>query len=286
MRALLALVLALTLATPASARALKVATWNLNWLTERASGDPILPPDVHTRAPADFDLLRRYAAVLDADVVAIEEVDGPATAARVFPPDRYVVHMTADHVVQRVGFAIRRGIPFTANPDLTALDPDPGAPFPLRSGADVTLRLARGPLRLLAIHLKTGCWDKSFRSRLRACETLKEQLPVLQDWIAARQREGVPFLVLGDFNRRMMAGDQFLAALERTAPLAVPTSLYSERCWGESTAFIDHIVIGGPAERWLEPNSLSVLPYRETDPAAKERLSDHCAVSVQLDIPQ
>ena len=166
-----------SLAFPAAARELKIATWNLNWLTARPTGDPILPPDVQLRAPGDFDLIRRYALFLDADVVAIEEVDGPAVAARIFPPDRYAIHMTTDHVVQRVGFAIRRGIPFTANPDLAALDPDPAAPFPLRSGADITLHLAGGPLRLLAMHLKTGCWEKSLRSHLRACETLNAQLP-------------------------------------------------------------------------------------------------------------
>lgn len=284
MRPVFALLLGLLLAFPAAARELKIATWNLNWLTARPAGDPILPPDVQLRVPGDFGLIRRYALFLDADVVAIEEVDGPAVAARIFPPDRYAIHMTADHVVQRVGFAIRRGIPFTANPDLTALDPDPAAPFPLRSGADVTLHLAGGPLRLLAVHLKTGCWEKSLRSHLRACALLNAQLPVLQDWMAARRRERMPFVVLGDFNRRMAAGDPFLAALERAAPVIVPTSTQSDPCWNERSAFIDHIVIGGPAESWLVPNSLAVLAYRET-PAWKERLSDHCPVSVKLDAP-
>ena len=39
-------------------------------------------------------------------------------AARIFPADRYVIHITQDQTVQRVGFAIRRGLNFTANPDL------------------------------------------------------------------------------------------------------------------------------------------------------------------------
>ena len=279
----------LLMVTPAEARALKVATWNLDWLTLRPAGDPALPADVHPRAPADFDLLRRYAAFLNADVVAIEEVDGPAAAARLFPPDRYAVHMTADHVVQRVGLAIRRGIAFTVNPDLTGLDTQPDAPLPLRSGADVTLDLpgapAGGKLRLLAVHLKTGCWTKPLRSHLRACETLSEQLPVLQSWIAARRQEGIPFLVLGDFNREMAAGDPFLAALDAAAPLAAPTSLQSSPCWGEQSNFIDHVLAGGPARNWLEPGSLAVLAYRERDPAWKQHLSDHCAVSVRLNVP-
>src|SRR6185312_15385322 len=116
--------------------------------------------------------------------------------------------------------------------------------------ADVTLHFPGGPLRLLAVHLKTGCWSKPLTAHLRSCETLAEQLPVLERWIAARRHDGTPFLVLGDFNRDMKAGDPFLAALERAAPLTVPTSTRSDPCWGENSDFIDHIVAGGAARRW------------------------------------
>jgi len=83
----LTIVLAACLLLPAVTLAaeLKVTTWNLNWLTERPAGDPSLPADVHVRAPGDFDLLRQYAAQLDADVIAIQEVDGRAVAARNLP---------------------------------------------------------------------------------------------------------------------------------------------------------------------------------------------------------
>ena len=98
---------------------LKLATWNLEWLT---TSDRELPADVHPKQPEDIDLLRRYAAELDADVIAVQEVDGPAVAARVFPPDKYSIHMSRDHVVQRVGIVVRRGIHYSVNPDLTGLD--------------------------------------------------------------------------------------------------------------------------------------------------------------------
>jgi endonuclease/exonuclease/phosphatase family metal-dependent hydrolase len=265
---------------PAVAQAadLKIATWNLDWLTDRPPGDPALPADVHPREPADFDRLRAYAAELDADVIALQEVDGRTAVARVFPPDRYSIHLTRDHVVQRVGFAVRRGLRYTMNPDLVALDTESN----LRSGADITLQLPQGPLRLLAVHLKTGCFGGGFaRSRRPACATLREQVPVLADWIASRQAEGVPFVVLGDFNRHMDRSDQLWAALRGTGPLARATEGASSPCWGNE-AFIDHIIAGGPARAWIEPGTLRVLTYRETDPAWKERLSDHCPVSVRF----
>jgi len=154
--ALLLMLLALA-AAPATgaAETLKLSTWNLEWLTARPPGDPALPPDVRPKTAADIDRLRDYAGLLAADVVAFQEVDGPAVAARVFPPERYVLHLTSDGVVQRVGFAVRRGLRFTANPDLAGLTLGPGSR--LRSGADITLDLPGGRLRLLAVHLKTGC---------------------------------------------------------------------------------------------------------------------------------
>ena len=123
-------------------------------------------------------------------MVAFQEVDGPEAAAEVFPPDRYAIYMTHDRVVQRVGFAVRRGIKVQQNPDLTALDVQPDAPFPLRSGADITLDLPDARLRLLTIHLKSGCFDKPLSNSGRVCSTLRQQIPPLQGWIAQRRRGG------------------------------------------------------------------------------------------------
>jgi len=240
---------------------------------------------VHPRSAADFDRLRRYADALDADVVAFEEVDGAGAASRVFSPDRYAIVITGDTVVQRVGFAIRRGLAFTRNPDVTAIDVQPEAHFPLRSGADVTLDLPHGQrLRLLAVHLKSGCWSGPMRRSRHACRALHEQIAPLADWISRIAAAGTPFVVLGDFNRRMEGHDRLFAALDRAAPLLRTTAGQASPCWGGDD-FIDHILAGGQARNWVEPDSLRVLVYRETDPAWKDRLSDHCPVSVRLDVP-
>jgi endonuclease/exonuclease/phosphatase family metal-dependent hydrolase len=272
---------------PAAAQTLKLATWNIEWLTLRHPGDPLLPADVeYTRDAGDLTRLHSYAEALGADVIAFEEVDGPEVAARVFSPDHYVLHLTGDPVVQRTGFAIRKGLAFVANADLRALDVyPPDAPHPLRSGADITLMLGGSRLRMLAVHLKTGCReDPPSHSRRPACHTLAQQLPVLRNWIAARRQEGIPFVVLGDFNRWMDGDDPFLAALRQVTPLVRATEGHADPCWGGGR-FIDHILAGGPAVTWLQPQTLRVMVYHETDPALREHLSDHCPVSVQLKLP-
>lgn len=273
-------------AGPLRAAELKLATWNLEWLTLRPAGDPALPGNVRPKGPDALALLRRYAAALDADVVALQEVDGPEAAARVFPPERYTVVTTDDAVVQRVGFAIRRGIAFERNPDLAALDVNPpGAERRLRGGADVTLLLPGGRLRLLAVHLKTGCQEEKLsRSSRRNCETLRLQLPALQGWIRLRREEGVPFVLVGDFNRSMEGRDEVFAVLDAAAPLLRATEGQSTPCWGGNT-FIDHILAGGAARGWMVPDSLRVLVYRETGPSARALLPDHCPVSVRFRLP-
>ena len=275
--------LLLLFSLPARAADLKVATWNLEWLTARIDGDPALPADVHPKGSADLALLRQYAATLNADVVALQEVDGPAIAATLFPPDRYTLFFTDDQVIQRTGFAVRRGIPVHRNADLAALDVSTHG-FHLRSGADLTIDLPGGPLRLLDVHLKTGChFDRLASSPRPQCATLRDQIPPLQNWIASRRAEGVAFILLGDFNRVMDEHDDVLAALQAAGPLARITEGHDSPCWGGGP-FIDHILAGGPARAWLDMTSLRVLVYRE-NVAMREHLSDHCPVSARFHLP-
>jgi endonuclease/exonuclease/phosphatase family metal-dependent hydrolase len=276
----LTVVLCLLTVTAPRAAELKIATWNLNWLTSRQDG---LPSDVKIRQPEDFERLHDYAVELNADVVAIEEVDNAETARRLFSPDVYSVHMSHDRVRQRVGVAVRRGLAYDVNPDVTAIALDPVAH--LRSGVDITLHLPTGPLRVLAVHLKQGCQYLVFgRSPHAVCVTLMSQFDVVAQWIAARRDEGVAFVVLGDFNRGLDKNDAFIKTISAPAPMTRATEGLTSPCWGHES-FIDHILIGGGARAWVEPNSMRVLAYRETDPAWKERLSDHCPVSVRLMVP-
>jgi endonuclease/exonuclease/phosphatase family metal-dependent hydrolase len=270
------------LAFPAFAETLKVATWNLNWLTLLPAGDPALPADAPGQGTKDWGRLRAYAATLDADVVALQEVDGPEAARRVFPDDQ--LFFTQDHVVQRVGIAVRPGLHAVQNPDLVGLVLYPDARFPLRSGADVTLDWQAGVLRLLAVHLKSGCSRDPFASSRPACPQLRLQTAVLQGWIAQRQREGVPFLILGDFNRDMDSPEEMWTALSSTAPLLRATAGRGNPCWGGEN-FIDHIIAGGAARTWLQPQTLRVLVYHEQGEEWREGLSDHCPVSVRLSLP-
>jgi len=278
---LLLLLLLALIALPADARTLKIATWNLEWLTLRPAGDPALPSGVLPKTADAISRLRGYAAHLNADVVAFEEVDGAGMATRVFPADQYQIVVVDGTEVQRVGFAIRRGIEFTRNPDLYALNLGNQG---LRAGVDVTLDVDGNKLRLLGLHLKSGCSGikLSRQDEATACAELHKQIPLLQDWIAARAADGGGFILLGDFNRRIDDKEQMWQAFQRKADLTLVDEGQDSPCWGGGS-FIDHLIAGGAARDWLVPGSLRVMVYRE-DPSWKPQLSDHCAVSARFEV--
>lgn len=283
------LVLLATLLTPAQATELKLATWNIAWLTAR---DAELPRDRAQRRPADLDLLAGYARRLEADILALQEVDGPEAAARVIDPRAYAFFFPAEDDLQRAGFAVRRGLRVTQHPDLEALDLNPRARFSLRRGTDITVESGGQRLRLLSVHLKGGCAAGPLGWPDYDCEQLARQSEVLARWVADRQAEGVAFALLGDFNRAIAGpGDDLWRRLTAGAPLLRATEGTSNPCWAGprgGRGFIDHILLGGPARGWAVPDSLRVMVYSEgRGPDARgenwrDRLSDHCPVSLRL----
>jgi endonuclease/exonuclease/phosphatase family metal-dependent hydrolase len=286
-RILLAFVLLSTF--PAQAAELKLSTWNLSWLTLRSPDDPVLPRHLARRQPGDWRLLAQYAQRLAADIVAFQEVDGAEAAERIFPAADYALFLARENDVQRTGFAIRRHLRATQNEDLAGLDLNPHATRSLRRGTDVTVEWGGMRLRLLSIHLKAGCREDPLSASQRPeCGEVARQAAVLAEWTATRRAEGAPFAILGDFNRRMDRGDELLDTMRRAAPLIRTTEGVSNPCWTDGRGgrpFIDHILLSEAAARLLEPGSLRVLVYAERDPALRNRLSDHCPVSIRLRKP-
>ena len=276
--------------SPASGRAvaaeLKLASWNIAWLTDRAA---LLPRDRAPRDRGDVARLADYARRLDADVVALQEVDGPEAAARVLDPRAYAFYFPEEDDLQRSGFAIRRSLRVTRNPDLAALDLHPEARHSLRRGTDLTVEAGGARLRLLSLHLKSGCSSGRLERAEPECEQLARQGEILAEWVAARRREGVAFALLGDFNRAFERPEEpILARLLAAAPLVRVTEGVSNPCWSGprgGRAFIDHILLGGPARDWMVPGSLRVLVYGEQGRDWRQRLSDHCPLSIRLRMP-
>lgn len=264
---------------------LRLAAWNMEHLAE-ANGT-----GCRTRTDADYEALRAYAEALNADVIAVQEVESKAAVERVFDPSRYVVVVEdragsgrggacrgEDGLTirdQRTGFAIRKEQAFNRQADLVALqlgDAD------LRSGVDIVVWPQGGePVRLLSVHLKSGC---SSGDRNDACPTLMQQVPVVEDWIDRRAAEGLRFAVLGDFNRRLAQADDTVwadwdDAQPADADLSLAAGTSGARCNPRYSDFIDHIVL----DRRAAADQIGF----EEQTYVGEALSDHCAITVMLD---
>ncbi len=312
-RALAALVALLAAGGAGAAGRLTVATWNLEWMMApqtfdalaarcldhglRARGnDRAIPCDIVPEArwsEQDLARLRAFAATLPADVVALQETDGPEAAALVFP-DREFCFTRRRHV-QNVGFAIRRGVPFRCHRDYRAL----GLPGnEVRWGADLTLYPGTPQaVRLLAVHLKSGCNRDLLNDPRPDCRILQRQVPVLEQWIDERARAGDAFAVIGDFNRRFDRESseprdafgkikQMWAEIDDGRPaeadLFNPGKAHGAvGCNNGHGARmpVDHLILGRKLTRRLVEKSFRVWDY-PTGP----RWPDHCVISVELDL--
>lgn len=271
----------------------RLATWNLEHLAAR-NGEGCRP-----RTNADYETLRQHAAQLGADVVALQEVENAAAAARVFPESHWVIVMSdrpggsrggfcrgtvgPKILKQDVGFAIRKGVRFRRNPDLSGLglsNPD------LRWGVDVTLDLPK-PIRLLSVHLKSGCNTKRDMSD-PDCPVLFAQAPVLEGWIDARAHAGEDFAVMGDWNRRIaLPGDEFLNMIGDDDPpggrLVFANAGRQASCVQRYSDFIDHIALGRDTAPRVLSGSFAEYIYGVPE---DQHPSDHCPNSVAISSKQ
>lgn len=270
-------------ATP-HAQTLKISTWNMDWLLNaKTQSAPQLPPDIPHRTSGDLAALAAYARRLHPDLIGLQEVEDTATLARLFDTQEYQLFLSTDDIPQHTALAVRQGLHVRRNPDVSALALSPTATeHRLRSGLDVTLQTGTADLRVLVIHLKTGCWDNPLSDTRHACPILFQQFHALQDWLHQRAENGESFAIIGDFNRRMTRTDPLFMALNQITPLELVTAGHASPCLNGST-FIDHIVLGGNARKWVEPGSLRVMVIPQNN---ARTLSDHCPVSVTLKIPQ
>ncbi len=265
----------------ATAESITMATWNIEHLRDMEGEGRA------ARTENDYRRLRHYARLLDADVIAVQEVENPEALQRVFDPARYIMFLSDRHHAQRTGFAIRKSIPTKRHPDLEALNTSGG----LRHGVDVEITVGGQVIRLLSVHLKAFCFEGSVVAPAKKdCDKLARQIPVLEKWIDDRAAEQTPFVVLGDFNRRFDASDDdFWAEIDDGEPkgLALFRTTEGNRAncnRGKYPLFIDHIVYDRLVSRWVVPGSFRELVYSDSD--SHRTLSDHCPISVKLDVKQ
>ncbi len=298
----------------AAQRRLRLASWNIEYLITpethlalrdncQQEGDRIagaeraLPCTVAKREPRsmdDFAALRKYAARLDADVIALQEVDGAEAAALVFPG--YQFCFSGRPNVQKNGFAIRRGLPFVCEPEYLPLSLDDS----VRRGVVVTLFPGTGnEMRLMSVHLKSGCPAGLLTQATRNCATLARQVAPLEAWIDEQALAGRRFALLGDFNRRFSlerppardAAGRVQALWPEIDDRDPPAADLKDVTAGQRflactkrdgfTEYIDTILVGRDLARSIERRGFVRVVFDEEDVGVRQ-LTDHCPVGAEL----
>ena len=264
---------------------LKLAAWNIKHLRDENGEGPA------ARQNSDFQKLKDIATDLNADIIALQEVENKAAARRVFDSSIYNFFITepqpGNTFPQMTGFAVRKTIDVQPNPEFDELQlNNPN----LRSGTDITVGSGNKTLRLLSIHLKSSCFEGDLGNPSnRDCKKLAKQVPILEQWIDERANENIPFIVLGDWNRRMDDFDDIWKEIDDATPtnanlLRIPPKGVNQDCWNFDE-FIDFFALDKRAEQLFVPNSFKGLRIEpDTSRSRNTKLSDHCPISIELKI--
>jgi 5'-nucleotidase (lipoprotein e(P4) family) len=292
----------------------RIGSWNVEYLVTPAThaalrstcaenggmvggDDRTLPCAITRHAPRtaeDYAALRRYAAELDADIVALQEVDGPDAAELVFPGYDFCFSDRAH--TQKNGFAIRRGLPHRCEPEYEPLSLGNA----VRRGVVATFFPGTAnEFRLMSVHLKSGCPAGPLTAPGRNCDLLSRQVAPLEAWIETEARAGRRFGLLGDFNRRFSI-EQGPARDAEGRPLnvykeiddgdppaskltLVTTQARFTPCTRDSeyTEFIDNILVGRDLAKDVLKKSFVRVVFNDQD-AKAHWLSDHCPVGIEL----
>ncbi len=277
-----------------SEQALRVVTWNVEHLAS--------PIDTGCRPRSGEELaaLHSYARNLNADIVALQEVDSIDALALIFPEDEWQLFLSErpdsdsyecrgngqSSTQQKLAFAVRNGLEVVEKVDFEELGLDnPG----LRHGMELTVSTPLGEVQLLNVHLKSGCFvDDYGRADSEECEVFARQAPVLDDWIEERERSKKPYMVLGDFNHRLSAPYNKLTRLitdnsDESVSTLINTTAHLIGCHPWYPAPIDHILMGNMQDGALITSAMA-HDFPDMDPDAM--LSDHCAVSLTMEYGQ
>jgi 5'-nucleotidase (lipoprotein e(P4) family) len=292
----------------------RIASWNVEYLVTPAThlalrstcaeqggmvgGDDRTLPCAITRHPLrtaeDYASLRNYATQLRADIVALQEVDGPEAAQQVFPGYDFCFS-TRGHT-QKNGFAIRRGLPHRCEPEYEPLSIDNA----VRRGVVATFFPGTAnEFRLMSVHLKSGCPAGPLTAPGRNCDLLTKQVAPLEAWIEGEANAGRRFGVLGDFNRRFSIekgpardaeGRQLnvYAEIDDGEPAASKLVNITRRekftpctSGSEYREFIDTILLGRDLAKSMLKKSFVRVVFNDADAKARW-LSDHCPVGIEL----
>ncbi|MCG7584427.1 endonuclease/exonuclease/phosphatase family protein [Photobacterium sp. OFAV2-7] len=271
----------------AFASSLKIATWNVEFLTAKSN------TSCAPRSDEDYIKLSEVASSIDADIYALQEVESAKALERIFDPAVYnfiVSERTGKTydcrhnkkyktTQQRVAYAVKKSVKYqySKTDNLTELDLEGNNA--LRYG--LVLQLPKATL--VNVHLKSACHSGDVLSNGSNCDVKKRQFDVLTKWVN-KQPSSKELVILGDFNHKFNDDDYFLNGdAEKRSMTANTSSLNSCRPRYSSDQGVDHIVTS------FDELEVSIVNYvdvnnDQVEDSEESMLSDHCPIVATVDL--
>lgn len=272
---------------------LRFATWNIEHLGSPGEGCLL-------RDDSDYLAIRDYLNVLEADVIAFQEVASFDAARRVFPEDRWdlvlthrpfkgerplcwlEIPLTQDEPNRlgdlQTGFAVRKSVSFTVHPTYKEIGDTIEGKGEEPYAADISIDVEGRVLRLLSVHLHAGC-PVGEEDMSTSCSAIHSQAMHIRRWVDDQQTDAETLILLGDFNRVFRRDDPFWrnALPLGVAQVAVSAEGMEQNCL-RRPEFIDHVVIVHPAHFKFFFGQQPLIRFD----AKNHLISDHCPVFVDL----
>lgn len=260
------------------------------------------------RSAIDYDALQQLFMTYSPDILAFQEVDSADALYRVIDKQQYKIYLSdrSHHPQdsfkinnQYTGFAIKRNMIVNDLSDLSQLSSPAIAsgitmPFKnkLRYGSIVEIIINQQSIRVLNLHLKSGCFTEQqlSKQKSKACITLAQQLTLIKQWVKDQQRLSQTFIIVGDLNHQIINDQQFINKItNNSTKIKLLSALVDANCtvklatkkprYRTYRKLIDHLLttsnINAISQYQIQYNKQQLLQFI---------LSDHCPLLFTLSI--
>ncbi|AHA27533.1 endonuclease/exonuclease/phosphatase family protein [Candidatus Liberibacter americanus] len=275
-----------------SAQVVRLASWNINTLSE-ISGKSILKNSV-IRTDSDYDLLKKYAQEINADIVSLQEMGSYNAIKRIFPEDiwniLYAENDSGDSIHTAIVIRKEKIKIIEKNYISTTINENDIPVMGQRNAVELLFKVNGKKVWLLCVHLKSACHLDHLASYNKSCAILNKQAIWLNRWINKRKNENMPFIISGDFNRKINRygeDDEFWQQISNNTNLIRFPYYKRSKCQAnhyKNSEPIDFFIMNKLAYQYHVEGSFYEFSYRNQD--IKERrynLSDHCPIIIEYD---
>lgn len=266
----------LLLASCSNNNDITVGTFNIAWL-----GDGI--DDKTPRTAEDIQNISQVISTLNADVLALQEVENSAAIKAIVDTNKYTIITTSFPKEQKTALIINKKIEIVETYQLDAISLGNEG---LRPGLVAYCRYDGFDFFVGSFHFKsTSRYDDTPFKKSKSFDMRQEQSAILlkeiKKLIDIKNDDDV--ILLGDFNDNPTKKNSNITALDNDEFDFLTSDMMS--CKYSIWKSIDHIIVSQPMKKRAKHSTLTMIDINAMFPEAEaKKVSDHCPVIVKFNL--